>query len=297
MAPMKERTKGLIMATLAPVIWGGALSSGRVVSQYLSPVTTGFIRFSIALILLYPFYRTQIGRLPRLSKREWLLVFLIALFGMVLFNIFLFTSLKTITAIRSSILLAFTPIIVLFLCMLLYRQTVSGGQWTGIALSVTGAVLTITGGDIMSVIENGLAFGDVTMLLAVLSWALYSLVIEQATKTLSSFTILIYAGSIGLVLLFPFTFTEGGWSAVISLPPMAIFNLLYLGIFAAGLSYIWYFEGIKILGSGTASAFLNLEPVAAICIGILFLSEALTAALALGAALVIAGLLLTGKSG
>ncbi|MBN2861425.1 MAG: DMT family transporter, partial [Sphaerochaetaceae bacterium] len=125
----------------------------------------------------------------------------------------------------------------------------------------------------------------------------YSLVIEQATRTLSSFTILIYAGSIGLVLLFPFTFTEGGWSAVTSLPPVAVFNLLYLGIFAAGLSYIWYFEGIKILGSGTASAFLNLEPVAAILIGILFLSEALTAPLALGAALVIAGLFLTGKSG
>lgn len=296
---VKERTKGLIMATLAPVIWGGALSSGRVVSQYLSPVTTGFIRFSIALLLLYPFYRTKIGRLPRLSRREWGLVFLIALFGMVLFNIFLFSSLKTITAIRSSILLAFTPIIVIFLCMALYRQKVSKGQWAGIALSVTGAVLTITGGDIMSVIENGLALGDVTMLLAVLSWALYSLVIEQATKTLSSFTILIYAGGIGLLLLFPFTFTfaEGGWSAVPSLPPVAIFNLLYLGIFAAGLSYIWYFEGIKALGSGTASAFLNLEPVAAILIGILFLSEALTAPLAFGAALVIAGLFLTGKSG
>ncbi len=293
----KRRSIGLIQAALAPVIWGGALSSGRVVSQYLPPVTTGFIRFTIALLILYPLYRHRVGTLPRLTKREWLLVFLIALFGMVLFNVFLFTSLKTITAIRSSILLAFTPIIVILLCMVLYRKHVSRYEWAGIALSVTGAVITVTGGNLSSVIENGLAIGDFTMMLAVISWAIYSLVIEQATKTLSSFSILIMGGTIGLVLLFPFTFLEGGWSAVPTLPPVAVFNLLYLGILAAGLAYIWYFEGIKTLGSSTASAFLNLEPVAAIIIGILFLSESLTQPLAAGALLVISGLFITGKKG
>ncbi len=290
-----KRSAGLIQATLAPIIWGGALSSGRVVSQYLPPVTTGFIRFTIALLFLYPVYRKKVGKLPKLNRKEGILVFLIALFGMVLFNVFLFSSLKTITAIRSSILLAFTPIIVMFLTMILFRKKVSGFEWAGILLSVTGAVITITGGHISSVIDNGLAVGDITMILAVLSWAIYSLLIEEATKTLSSFSILIMGGGIGMVLLFPFTFIEGGWHAVPSLPPIAILNLLYLALFAAGLAYVWYFNAIKDLGSGTASTFLNLEPVAAILIGITFLAEEFTLVLAAGALLVISGLFLTGK--
>ncbi len=293
----RERTAGLIQAILAPIIWGGALSSGRVVSRYLPPITTGFIRFSIAMLILYPMYRSRVGKLPKLSKREKFLIAFISLFGMVLFNIFMFTSLKTITAIRSSILLAFTPVVVLLFCMVLYRKRIRWIEGFGIALSVTGALLTVTAGNFSSVLENGLAFGDITMLLAVLSWAVYSLLIEEATRTISSFSILIMAGTLGLIILFPLTFIEGGWQRIADLPVHVMFNLLYLGVGAAGFAYIWYFEGVRVLGSSTASTFLNLEPVAAITIGVLFLSEVLTLPLAAGALLVISGLFLTSRTG
>jgi len=69
--------------------------------------------------------------------------------------------------------------------------------------------------------------------------------------------------------------------------------MLFLSIGAAGIAYLWYYEGIAHVGSSKASVFLNMEPVAAIAIGVILLGEELTIAVAIGALLVIGGLFLT----
>ena len=140
---------------------------------------------------------------------------------------------------------------------------------------------------------EGLAVGDIYMICAVICWAGYSLIIKKAVSRLSPLAVLTYASVIGVVLLLPFTFFEGGWQTLAHLDLKLTASLLYLGLFAAGFAYLWYFQGIKKVGSSVSSVFLNLEPVAAITIGILLLGEVLTVPLAAGALLVISGLFLT----
>jgi drug/metabolite transporter (DMT)-like permease len=283
----------MVKLFLAPVIWGGALSAARIVSAELPAFTTSFVRFFIASILMIVVLYIKEKKFPKPTKRDILWMFLLSLVGMVFFNGFLFTSLQTITAVRSSVLLAFTPVVVAIAARFIFKEKITPLMLAGIIAAIIGAVLTITEGDLGKVLQSGLAIGDIYMLGAVLSWAAYSIIIKVAMSRLSPLALLAYGSVIGVILLFPFTLYDNAWSALAHLSTNAIWSMLFLSIGAAGIAYLWYYEGIAHVGSSKASVFLNMEPVAAIAIGVILLGEELTIAVAIGALLVIGGLFLT----
>jgi drug/metabolite transporter (DMT)-like permease len=283
----------MIKLALAPVIWGGALAAGRVVSAELPAITTTCLRFSFASIFMIAALFLKEKRLPRPKGKDLIWIFLMSLVGVVFFNILLFSSLQTITAVRSSVMLAFTPSLVAVAAFFLFRERISNLMLIGILASTVGAVLTITSGNIRQVIRSGFAIGDIYMILAVLVWAAYSIIAKFAMSNLTPLTLLTYGSILGVLMLLPFSIAEGGWPKVLELSWPAIWSMLYLSLGAAGLAYLWYYEGIKHVGSSKASVFLNLEPVAAIIIGVLALNEPFSGAIAVGAILVICGLYLT----
>lgn len=283
----------MIKLALAPIIWGGALAAGRVVSAELPAITLTCLRFSIASLFMLPILYVREKGFPKPKKQDLLWIFLMSLVGVVFFNFLLFSSLQTITAVRSSVMLAFTPSLVAVAAYILFRERITPLMLIGIIASTAGAILTITSGNISQVIKSGLAIGDLYMILAVLAWAAYSIIAKFAMSNLSPLSLLTYGSVTGVLLLLPASFIEGGWSQVPHLSTTALWNMLFLSLGAAGLAYLWYYEGIKHVGSSRASVFLNLEPVAAIFIGVLALGEEFSGAIALGAVLVITGLYLT----
>ncbi|HLW22355.1 MAG TPA: DMT family transporter [Sphaerochaetaceae bacterium] len=283
----------MIKLFMAPVIWGGALAAGRIVSAELPAFTTSFIRFLIASLFMVPALYLKEKHFPKPTKHDLLWIGSLSIVGVVIFNVLLFTSLETITAVRSSVLLAFTPVVVAIVARILFKEKLTLLIMAGIVLATIGAVLTITNGDIAGVIASGLAIGDIYMLGAVLAWAAYSIIIKQAMSRLSPLALLTYGSVTGVLILFPITLMEQAWSQVPTLSGAAIWSLLYLSIGAAGLAYLWYYEGIAKVGSSKASVFLNVEPVAAIALGVLLLGEELSLIITIGAILVISGLVLT----
>ncbi len=283
----------MIKLFLAPVIWGGALAAGRVVSAELPAFTTSCIRFFIASLFMIPSLYMKEKKFPKPSKQDCIWIVLLSIIGVVLFNVLLFTSLKTITAVRSSVLLAFTPVVVALIARVLFKEKITLLIGLGIIAAIIGAVLTITNGDVQGVIASGIALGDVYMLGAVLAWAAYSIIIKLAMSRLSPLALLTYGSVAGVLILIPITFFEQAWATVPHLSAPALWSLLYLSIGAAGLAYLWYYEGIAEVGSSKASVFLNVEPVAAIFFGVLLLGEELSVIIAIGAILVIGGLFLT----
>jgi drug/metabolite transporter (DMT)-like permease len=70
-------------------------------------------------------------------------------------------------------------------------------------------------------------------------------------------------------------------------------SLAYLGIFGTVIGFIWYYEGIRAIGAGRASLFINFVPLGAILMGYLFLGEPVTLSLVAGTLLVVGGVYLT----
>ncbi len=95
-----------------------------------------------------------------------------------------------------------------------------------------------------------------------------------------------------LMLLFLTALYEGG-AFIHSLQhtPAQVWLLLAAMSFGATmLAYLWYFDGIRQLGVGTASAYMALVPVFGIAIATFWLHEPPHVSLLIGGAAVVAGM-------
>ncbi|MFP4373799.1 MAG: DMT family transporter [Spirochaetaceae bacterium] len=284
-----------IKLALGPILWGGALVAGRVVSADLPPLTITWVRFALVSIMLLPVVRLREGRLPRPNRGDLLVLAMLSVTGVVMFNLFLFSGLRTVTAVRSSVILSLSPSVVALVMVTLFRERAGWNTVVGIFVAFLGAVVTITDGDPARVLRGGITIGDLFLLGCVISWSAYTIIARYAMRNLSSLTVLAYSSIIGSLLLTPIAaradvITEFGAAAVGTWLAFA-----YLVFGAAGLAYLMYYEGIREVGPNRAAVFINLEPVTAIVLGVGLLGEGLSAPLLAGAALVILGLYLVNR--
>jgi drug/metabolite transporter (DMT)-like permease len=213
--------------------------------------------------------------------------------GVVLFNFFLFSGLRTVTAGRSAVILAFTPAAVTLAAARFHRERVTVRMAIGVLLAFLGAVYTISEGQPRMILRRGIAVGDFFILGCVLSWALYSLLGRVAMRNFSPLASLAYISALGALLLLPIAGWETGLAGLGDLPPAAWAGLLYLGVGAAGLAHLWYYEGIRTVGNSRAAVFMNFEPAAAIILGVVILGEGAPLPVVVGALLVMVGVVLT----
>jgi len=280
---------------LAPILWGGALVAGRVVAADLPPITITWIRFLLVSVFLLPVLRMYQGDFPRPRRRDWILLVLLSLTGVVMFNLLLFAGLKTVTAVRSSVLIALGPSVVTVVMIVFFREPVRWNTIVGIVTAFTGAVITITHGNPATALAGGISAGDLYLSSSVLCWAAYTIIARQAMSDLSALAVLTYSSIIGTLLLTPFALHRDILASVATYSWTIWGSLFYLSFGAAGLAYLWYYMGIRDLGPSKAAVFLNLEPVSAIALGVLLLGEALTWPVLAGGSLVIAGLYLVSR--
>lgn len=94
--------------------------------------------------------------------------------------------------------------------------------------------------------------------------------------------------TVGAILLLPVLAATGGGGLG---SPGGIALVLYLGAIPTALAYVLFARGLRRLSSGETATLTLAEPLTASVLGILVLSERLTAVTAAGGALVLAGLL------
>jgi drug/metabolite transporter (DMT)-like permease len=66
-------------------------------------------------------------------------------------------------------------------------------------------------------------------------------------------------------------------------------SLAFMGVLGTAFAYIWFFDGVKVVGPARAAVFINLVPIVAIALGVALLGERLALSMVAGAALVISG--------
>lgn len=284
-----------IKTALAPILWGGSLVAGRYVAEGLPAVMITWIRFGLVALVLIPTLRIIEGRLARPSYRGLILLFALTTTGILLFNLFLFSGLKTVTATRSSILIAFAPSAVALILYLFFREKRKLHSLIGVFIAFAGATVTITNGDLSGLIAEGVQIGDLFLIGCVVSWAFYTILARYAMREMTALTVLTYSSALGAVFLTPFALSLDPMVVIASISPASWGALAYLSIGAAGIAYLLYYQGIRDIGAHEAAVFLNLEPVSAIVLGVLLLGEQLTVPVLVGAVLVITGLYLVNR--
>jgi len=280
---------------LTAVLWGGTFVAGRIVAQEVDPAAGSFLRFAVASLLSLVMVRHAEGRLPLPRRKQMIPLLLLGLTGVAAYNIFFFLGLKIIPASRASLIVATNPVFIALGSALLFKDRLTSRRIGGIALCLTGAIVVISRGDIMALLNHGVGQGETFILGCIVSWVSYTLIGRGVLKEISPLVAVAYACLIGTVIMAVPAVLEGMISAVTGYSLTSWLGILFLGILGTVVAFIWYYEGIKTLGPTRAAVFINFVPVSGVLLGWLILDETINLSLILGALLVITGAWLTNR--
>ena len=278
-------------------LWGASWPLGKVVAQAMPPLAASSLRFILAsLVLVVWLYRS--GRMKGLlALNIWQLVGMgcASTVGVLGYSVFFLLSLKSLPSGKAAMVVALNPVLTMFFAVLLFRESVNWVMGTGVVLAVTGALYALTDGSLNSLQPGQSGMGELLLLGCAGCWVAYTLIGRMVLATVDSLTTTTVTSAIGAVLLFISSMVLEGpaaWKGLPDAPAVAWFSIVALALGATAAAYAWYLNGVKVLGAGSAAAYMSLVPLFGILFSSLWLGEALTVSLLSGAALAISGMLL-----
>jgi len=282
---------------LTAFFWGGTFIAGKVIANSVDPYSAAFLRFTIASTFLIFLTRKIEGGLPGINLGQAVNIFFLGLTGIFAYNILFFTGISLINANRASLIIATNPIFISLFSVLLFKDKLSFLKLAGLGLSVGGALLVISSGQISTIFKTGIGKGELAIFGCVASWVSYSLMGKPLMNTLSPISAVCYSAVAGTLMLFFPALAHGLFSNIPAYSAMDWISLFYLGFFGTVLGFFWYYEGIQEIGPMKAGIFINFVPVSAIILSYFILNEPVTKEILMGGFLVVAGVYLTNASG
>ena len=295
---MSTSLKAAIFLCFASLFWSGNFVIGRFSSleNIVSPLSLAFYRWVIAFLILTPFcFQKAVEELPLLKKQPGM-IFLIILTGPTLFNTLVYLGLTATTVINSLLIISTTPMLIILLNKLLYKAQTNIFQMIGIFISLIGVCYVIAKGSFQNIFDSEFYFGDLFILLAVTSWALYSIFLKKNETGVSGFSFLYLSFVFTVILLFPvYLYDIFIQDNFINIDQKTLLVIGYTGIFPSIISYMCWNTGVALIGPNKSGPFLHLMPIFGGILAFLVFRETLEIYHYAGILSVIIGIIITNK--
>ncbi|MDG4553180.1 MAG: DMT family transporter [Candidatus Competibacter sp.] len=286
------RPSPYLLLVLTTLFWSGNFVLGRAVHTVFSPFTLSFWRWAVALAILLPFVWTALWEQRSLLRRHGPILLLLGVLGVVNFNTFVYIGLQSTTATNAVIMLSVTPVLIVALSFLLLRQTVTGWQALGILVSLAGVLVIVARGDLRALLAWRVNAGDLWILAAVASWALYSVCLRWRPAELQPLNFQAATMAIGVVILMPLYGWDLAHERLVAVNAATVASIGYLALFPSILAYIFWNRAVAELGANRTGQFLHLMPAFGAVLSMIFLGERLYAFHAAGIGLIAVGIYL-----
>ncbi len=277
---------------LTATIWGLNFTVVKAALEEIEPLAFNALRFPCAAIAVWFMVRGT-GRRLLPPKQDWLAVLLLGIAGHVTFQMGFILGLDWTLTGNAALLLSTSPVWVLMLSFATGRQRLNPAILAGVLATLAGMAILITGGDQ----EVGTArLGDMLVLSAAISWGAYTvfghkLVSRRGPLQMTAWTL--WAGMPFVVLAGVPGLIRTDWSSV-SL--QAWLGVVYAGVFAIGIAYLLWYNGVRKIGQNRTAVYQNLVPVIALVSAWLWLAETPTAQQLIGAGVILLGIVVARRS-
>lgn len=284
-----------LLLTLTSVFWAGNFIVGRAVREAVPPIGLAFWRWVIALAILLPFVAGGVWRYRDVVRREWRILVALGVTGVGAFHSFVYLALQSTQAINAVLFLATTPLVIIAISWAAFGDRIGPAGAIGAVASLAGAVVVVARGDLEVLLALRVNPGDLWMLGAVPTWAVYSVCLKRRPHDLPPLTLLAVTMAIGTVAILPVYLWEHAAGHRFDLDAGAVLGLAYVAVFASIVAYICWNQGVKEVGPNRAGVFVNLIPVFAALLAVVFLGERIAGYHLVAAALVFAGVVLINR--
>ena len=296
MIAARKASTAYVLLTLTALFWAGNWVIARALQGHMSPIAMAFWRWLGALVILLPFVAAPIAREWPTIRRAWKVLLPLGVIGVSAFNTLSYTGLKYTSATNGVLFNSVIPILIIAINVAFLREPLGARTAGGVALSLSGVLLIVARGEADTLLHFRLNPGDLWVLAAMLSWAVYTVCLRWRPRELSSTAFTGSVVAIGVVVLLPiFAWDYGAgqrtqWGA----PTLAA--VAYFAIFPSVLAYFFWNAAVARVGGERAGTFLHLMPVFGALLAWAFLGETLAWYHYAGAVLIFSGLFIASRS-
>jgi drug/metabolite transporter (DMT)-like permease len=283
-AGTRQAEVGLLLLVL---LWAFNFSVIKIGLAVIPPMGFNALRFPLAALFLGAVLMGM-GRLTLPARGDIPRIVVLGIVGNVAYQLLFISGMALSRAGNASVLLTTSPIFITALTATLGHERIRPAAWAGIGATLAGIVLVVGAG------EDGFRFGaetlkgDLLLVGAAAVWSIYTVGARNPIRKYGSVRMTAWTVTVGSVFLLLI-----GLPDILSLEteitPLAWTAVVYAGFLGLGLSYLLWYQGVKVLGNTRTAAFGNLVPVFAILMAWPLLGEVPNLWQLGGAAVIIGG--------
>lgn len=279
---------------LVVIIWGANFAFIKVSLEQIPPLAFTSLRFDLAAIVMLIILRLREGAIRFPTGRSFWRLAGLGLLGSTIYQIFFTLSLAITTASNGALLIATAPAMVALFGAALGIERLTRNIGLGILLAFLGVTFVVA--------ANGLSFswqnlhGDLLMVIAALIWASYTLGVrklEAGPSALAITTLTMVIGAIGLTVVSLPDLVRVSWGTI-TLPAWG--GLVYASLLGLVVAYFLWNNSVRMVGSSRTAIYGCGIPLVAALVAWPVLGEQPTLLQGMGAAFIVAGVLLTRRT-
>ncbi len=288
---MNRTALGILSGLAATSIWGGMYVVSKVVLDVIPPFALITLRLLLGSLTLWLIIAWRGG--VKIPARAFWQVFGVGVIGYGISLGFQFVGTKLSTAANGSLVTSATPAFILLFAALLLHERLTRNRILALLISTVGVLAVIN--PQAARLDAPLLWGNLSLLAAALTWALYSVLIRAVTRDQDVLSVSLVAFLGGLPIAIPATAREAVTVGFGPIGAGTVLGVLFLGIVATALAMVLWNAAFSLLEASLASLTFFAQPVVGTLLGWLFLKEAITPLFLIGGALIAAGLILASR--
>ncbi len=291
---MNKSLRAHLFLFIVNLFYGAGFTVTKLVMpEFIKPFGFIFIRVSITTILFFILHRLWLEE--KIEKKDFLLLIVCGMFGVVINQEMFFAGLSITTPINAALIMIMTPILVFVFSFFMNHEKATWKKITGLILGLSGALVILAGRGFNFSSETLL--GDLFILINATSYAIYLVMVRPLMKKYHPLTVVKWVFFFGLIPVTAFglqQFNQIEWHIFSSQTWAAVVFVIVCTTF---LAYLLNMLALREVHSSVVGAYIYMQPILATIISISVGKDKITFEKILSAVLIFSGVYMVSFAG
>jgi drug/metabolite transporter (DMT)-like permease len=287
------KQKAYLALCATSFIWGSTWVASKIAVKAVPGLQISALRQLIAGIVFITFFKLKGEPWPKRSQLRSLL--LIAFFLLIFANGLSTWSIRYISSGLGSLIGALFPLFVVIIEMIFLKTKVKPLTFAGLFLGIAGIAFVFYDSAFHHQ-ADGYIFGVVLGLIATISWSIGTIMVSRKKINMNPYYGMGWQMAMSSPFIMIMAFATGEHIPVTEIPAESWGGLIYLVLAGSCVAFVCFIYSMKHLPAAIASLYAYINPIVAMLIGAVVLSEALTVDLLIGTIITITGVYIVNTS-
>jgi len=279
------------MLTFVTLGWGCNTIFAKVAVDQISPMMLVCLRWLTLLVLLLIFSHRQIVKDWPIIRQHLIYFALMGTIGFTLFNALYYAAAHTTSAINIGIIQGSMPVFVFIGSYLFLSARITVLQMLGAGVTLVGVIVVASKGELNLLESLAFNLGDLFILIACFLYAIYSVGLTRRPK-IASYSLFTILAGFAFIASLPLLIIEIQYQGIQAPTVTGWIVVVLVTLIPSLVSQLLFIHAVGLVGPGRSGMFVNLVPIFASIMAVLYLGEHFENFHAISLGLVLCGILI-----